>query len=200
MVLKAMRRLTLQEAKVQVARLSMAQEEARKAWAEFRSHEAPETAERSKEEIPTQDPEAEKKAKEAWEARNEERKRFLCELATDPELRKHMDSCSVWFVGSQEPRWAEEGRELNSAEFTKTLKSEDNSLSRKVRDWIQGKGYHVSGSGGGCGGWDLDVCGSYEELAKLCDMAHEELREYLDTEVLRISFKLYEFSLEVHPR
>ena len=197
-ILKGMRRLTLQEAKIQVARLYMAQEEARKAWADAGGTQQASSVctDEMDQEVQIRDSKAEEDAKKIWESRNSARKRLLCQLATDPELRKHMSSCSVWFCGSQEPAWFTEGRQPNDTEFKQTLKSDDSSLSRKVKDWIHSKGYHISGSGGGCGGWDMDVCGSYEELAKLCDMAHEELREYLDADILTLSFKLYEFSFK----
>jgi hypothetical protein len=183
-----MRRRTLYEAKVEIAKAYEAQEEARKVMAA--AHE-PFSGPGHKEWEGTS-PEY-VQARREWGYREHDRKKLMESFAADPELRKHMTCARIRFEGPSEPRWVTEDREPTKVEIETSMWGGDDHVSKHIHAWADGKDLRSSGSGSGCGGWDIEYSGSYEEVAKLCDEAAEKFRPYLDCGMLVIRLCLGEW-------
>jgi hypothetical protein len=167
-----MRRVTLFEAKVKLAKLMAEQEAKRKLWVD---------AEASKKD----------EAKGAWEIAKYQTHSYLDELATDPEIRQNMAPWMIDFHGHEQPGWAREGRQPTLGDISATLDLKGSSLGKIVQDWLSEHDFHPGDRGGGVDGWDLGVLCSDQEASLLCSLAHVELRQYIDAEVLQIKLKFW---------
>jgi hypothetical protein len=169
-----MPRLTLYEAKMRYATEMVEQDRLHKEWMAKPPEGTPEyTA-----------------AKEAWERKRDANKNLMKSFAADPELRRHMWSCMVDFCGSQQPSWCccENPHPAAPSQLSEAMRADICDLSRKVWAWIEKHGLIATDSGSGMGGWHIGIPGSYEDAAKLCDLAYQELSEYIDAGVLRVVF------------
>ena len=169
-----MKRLSLYEAKVQLAKGREEQERLRVLWLQKGSGQAG----------------AEQRA---WEIQKKKNEDLLEQCAADPELRKHLTSFMVDFHGTQEPDWVKEKRlpEGRMFEFDESVRAEYAGLSKVLQSWLHENGFRVTDTGGGVTGWDVGVRGNYEDSTRLCDMAYEKFGEYITAGVLTVSLRFW---------
>lgn len=109
-------------------------------------------------------------------------------FAADPELREHMLPWMLDFEGSEEPPEGSNLEALIGAKF--------GELPRIVSAWLEKHQARVTDSGSGLGGWHFGALCSDEQATRLCRLAREELRVYLDAKVLTMRLRFWGWRFE----
>jgi hypothetical protein len=129
---------------------------------------------------------------EERERREAEHEMLMSRLASDPELRAHMQCWTIDFHGDEEPPGTVNGNiESMTPEQTAAATFADfGVLPRLVRQWAEEHGFHISGSESGAHGWLLGIPCTEAEADRLCRMAYDELGTHIraGTLTLQIHF------------
>jgi len=121
-------------------------------------------------------------------------------FAADPQLRQHMVPWMIDFEGDESPKGIEwdkhEKGNVDRKDFVAAVRADFGELPRKVRAWIEEHHFEISDSGSGCGGWHLGVPCSDKDAARLCQLAQDKLKVYLDAGVLTICLRFWGWRFE----
>jgi len=93
-------------------------------------------------------------------------------LACDPELRRHMRPWMLDFCGTSEPAWARQEREPNEDEAHAAMLISHDEVAVELLRWLHDKGFTVTDSGSGKGGWHMGVPCTDADAERLCRLVH----------------------------
>lgn len=135
-------------------------------------------------------------AKEELETARNDLKRMRDVFLANPALRPHVRAFMV-DVHGEEPTLTEKDMEAWRAEPGSPLAmiAGKSRVARVVRDFIDGHGFTITDSGGGCCGWHVGSPNTRDGADELCDLLYENFKPLIDEGVLLVEVHLWSMKL-----
>ena len=118
-------------------------------------------------------------------------RKFADELAADPYFFDILESYMTDVVGTggcptDDAVKAGIESAVEKGEMFEFITKLGGNLADAIRRYIQGLGFRISDSGGGCGGWHYGVRGNEPDSRRLCAALHKQFKPAIDAGLIKI--------------